>query len=71
MSFSPLASTDDHYTRPTTSRTFKLFGAIEVAYQQFIPGEIETLPLEGLVVKLHLSATHRLVQGQNARTRGS
>ncbi len=38
------------------SRTLKVFGAIEVAYHQFTPGEIETLPFKGPVVNLHLSA---------------
>ena len=31
----------------------------------FLPGEIETLPFKGLVVNLHLSAPHRLVQRQH------
>ena len=51
------------------SRTLKVFGAIEVAYHQFTPGEIETLPFKGPVVNLHLSAPHRLVQRQDGRTR--
>jgi len=67
MSLSPLASMDNHYTRPTTSRTLKFFGAIEVAYHRFVSGEIETLPFKGPVVNLHLSAPHRLVQRQNGR----
>ena len=50
------------------SRTHKAFGAIEVAYHQFVPGEIETLPFRGTVINLHLSAPHRLVQRQNGRT---
>jgi AraC family transcriptional regulator len=51
------------------SRTLKVFGAIEVAYHQFTPGEIETLPFKGPVVNLHLSAPHRMVQRQNGHTR--
>ena len=47
------------------SRELKVFGAIEVAYHQFTPGEIETLPFKGPVVNLHLSAPHRLVQRQH------
>lgn len=47
------------------SRALKVFGAIEVAYHQFVPGEIETLPFKGPVVNLHLSAPHRLTQRQN------
>ena len=50
------------------SRELKVFGAIEVAHHQFLPGEIETLPFKGHVVNLHLSAPHRLVQKQNGRT---
>ena len=50
------------------SRELKVFGAIEVAYHQFIAGEIETLPFKGPVVNLHLSVPHRLVQRQNGRT---
>ncbi len=52
------------------SRELKVFGAIEVAYHQFIAGEIETLPFKGPVVNLHLSVPHRLVQRQNGRTHG-
>jgi hypothetical protein len=47
------------------SRELKVFGTIEVAYHQFFPGEIETLPFKGPVVNLHLSAPHRLVQRQH------
>jgi hypothetical protein len=47
------------------SRELKVFGAIEVAYHQFNPGEIETRPFKGPVVNLHLSAPHRLVQRQH------
>ncbi len=47
------------------ARELKVFGAIEVAYHQFLPGEIETLPFKGPVVNLHLSAPHRLVQRQD------
>lgn len=47
------------------SRELKVFGAIEVAYHQFLPGEIQTLPFKGPVVNLHLSAPHRLVQRQH------
>jgi AraC family transcriptional regulator len=50
------------------SRNLKVFGTIEVAHHQFLPGEIETLPFKGPVVNLHLSAPHRLVQRQNGRT---
>ena len=50
------------------SRALKVFGAIEVAYHRFVPGEIETLPFKGPVVNLHLSAPHRLVQRQDGRT---
>ena len=50
------------------SRELKVFGAIEVAHHQFLPGEIETLPFKGPVVNLHLSAPHRLVQRQDGRT---
>ena len=50
------------------SRALKVFGAIEVAYHQFTPGEIETLPFKGPVVNLHLSTPHRLVQRQNGKT---
>jgi AraC family transcriptional regulator len=50
------------------SRELKVFGAIEVAYHQFIAGEIETLPFKGPVVNLHLSVPHRLLQRQNGRT---
>ena len=32
------------------SRDLEVFGAIEVAYHRFIPGEIETLPFKGPVV---------------------
>jgi len=49
------------------SRELKVFGAIEVAYHQFLPGEIETLPFKGPVVNLHLSAPHRLAQRQDGR----
>jgi hypothetical protein len=52
------------------SRTHRAFGAIEVAYHQFVPGEIETLPFRGTVINLHLSGPHRLVQRHNGRTRG-
>ncbi len=51
------------------SRVLKVFGAIEVAHHQFLPGEIETLPFKGPVVNLHLSAPHRLVQRQHDLTR--
>ena len=47
------------------SRALKVFGTIEVAHHQFLPGEIETLPFKGPVVNLHLSAPHRLVQRQH------
>lgn len=47
------------------SRALKVFGTIEVAHHQFLSGEIETLPLKGPVVNLHLSAPHRLVQRQH------
>ena len=50
------------------SRTHKAFGAIELAYHRFVPGEIETLPFRGTVINLHLSGPHRLVQRQNGRT---
>jgi hypothetical protein len=49
------------------SRDLKVFGAIEVEYHQFLPGEIQTFPFKGPVVNLHLSAPHRLVQRQNGR----
>ena len=52
------------------SRELKAFGAIEVAYHRFLPGEIETLPFKGPVINLHLSAPHRLVQRQDGRKRG-
>ncbi len=52
------------------SRELKAFGAIEVAYHRFLPGEIETLPFKGPVINLHLSAPHRLVQHQDGRKRG-
>ncbi len=52
------------------SRELKVFGTIEVAYHQFLPGEIEALPFKGPVVNLHLSAPHRLVQRQDGKTRG-
>jgi AraC family transcriptional regulator len=52
------------------SRALKVFGAIEVAYHQFTPGEIETLPFKGPVVNLHLSAPHRLVQRRDGKTHG-
>jgi AraC family transcriptional regulator len=51
------------------SRTLKVFGAIEVAHHQFLPGEIQTLPFKGPVVNLHLNAPHRLVQRQHDLTR--
>jgi AraC family transcriptional regulator len=51
------------------SRVLEIFGAIEVAHHQFLPGEIETLPFKGPVVNLHLSAPHRLVQRQHDLTR--
>ena len=51
------------------SRELKAFGAIEVAYHRFLPGEIETLPFKGPVINLHLSAPHRLVQHQDGRKR--
>ncbi|MBA3426906.1 MAG: helix-turn-helix transcriptional regulator [Rubrobacter sp.] len=51
------------------SRELRVFGAIEVAYHQFVPGEIETLPFKGPVINLHLSAPHRLVQRQNGLAR--
>jgi len=51
------------------SRVLEVFGAIEVAHHQFLPGEIETLPFKGPVVNLHLSAPHRLVQRQHDLTR--
>jgi AraC family transcriptional regulator len=47
------------------ARELKVFGTIEVAHHQFLPGEIETLPFKGPVVNLHLSAPHRLVQQQH------
>ena len=47
------------------SRALEVFGTIEVAHHQFLPGEIETLPFKGPVVNLHLSAPHRLVQRQH------
>ena len=47
------------------SRKLQAFGTLEVAYHQFLPGEIETLPFKGPVVNLHLSAPHRLVQQQH------
>ena len=49
------------------SRELKDFGAIEVAYHRFLPGEIETLPFKGPVINLHLSASHRLAQRQDGR----
>jgi hypothetical protein len=52
------------------SRALKVFGAIEVAHHQFLPGEIQTLPFKGPVVNLHLSAPHRLVQRHHDLTRG-
>ncbi len=50
------------------SRELKVFGAIEVAHHQFLPGEIETLPFKGHLVNMHLSAPHRLLQKRNERT---
>ena len=50
------------------SRELKVFGAIEVAHHQFLPGEIETLPFKGHLVNLHLSAPHRLLQRRNGHT---
>jgi hypothetical protein len=47
------------------SRALKVFGTVEVAHHQFLPGEIQTLPFKGPVVNLHLSAPHRLVQRQH------
>ena len=47
------------------ARELKVFGTIEVAHHQFLPGEIETLPFKGPVVNLHLSAPHRLIQRQH------
>ena len=44
------------------SRKLQAFGTLEVAYHQFLPGEIETLPFKGPVVNLYLSTPHRLVQ---------
>lgn len=52
------------------SRLINVFGAIEVAYHRFTPGEIETLPFKGPVVNLHLNTPHRLVQRQDGKTRG-
>jgi len=52
------------------SREHEVFGTIEVARHQFLPGEIETLPFKGPVVNLHLSPPHRLVQQQDGRTQG-
>src|SRR5215212_4485093 len=51
------------------SRALKVFGTVEVAHHQFLPGEIQTLPFKGPVVNLHLSAPHRLVQRQHDLTR--
>src|SRR4028118_1944870 len=50
------------------SRELKVFGAIEVAHHQFLPGEIETQPFKGHLVNLHLSAPHRLRQRRNGHT---
>lgn len=50
------------------SRELKVFGAIEVAHHQFLPGEIETHPFKGHLVNLHLSAPHRLLQKRNEHT---
>jgi AraC family transcriptional regulator len=51
------------------SRDLKVFGAIEIEYHQYLPGEIQTFPFKGPVVNLHLSAPHRMVQRQNGRRR--
>lgn len=50
------------------SQELKVFGAIEVAHHQFLPGEIETKPFKGHLVNLHLSAPHRLLQRRNGHT---
>ena len=50
------------------SRELKVFGAVEVAHHQFVPGEIETQPFKGHLVNLHLSAPHRLLQRRNEHT---
>src|SRR4028119_954957 len=50
------------------SRELKVFGAIEVAHHQFLPGEIETQPFKGHLVNVHLSAPHRLMQRRNGLT---
>ena len=50
------------------ARELKVFGTIEVAHHQFLPGEIETQPFKGHLVNLHLSAPHRLLQRRNGHT---
>ncbi|MBA2535087.1 MAG: helix-turn-helix transcriptional regulator, partial [Rubrobacter sp.] len=46
----------------------KVFSMIEVGFQQTLPGEIESPPLKGPGVGMHLSAPRRLVQQRNERT---
>ncbi len=51
------------------SRKLKVYDAIEIAHLRLLPGEVETMPMRGHLVNLHLSSSpHYLIQRRNERT---
>ncbi|MBA2713658.1 MAG: hypothetical protein H0U55_08925, partial [Rubrobacteraceae bacterium] len=50
-------------------QNLEVFSMIEVGRQWILPGEIESPPLKGPGVGMHLSAPRRLLQQRNERTR--